>query len=262
MTIQLYQVDAFTDKIFSGNPAAVCPLVQWPKKRALLQEIAAENNLSETAFFVPKSPGRYELTWFTPTKEIDLCGHATLAAAHIICTELGFEGDSIVFETPSAGELTVTKPEGDLYSLNFPSRKPEKAVSPPGLLEALGGSPIAVLAARDYMVVYETDEDILDLEPNMSILKKMDKDVIVTAEGNTVDFVSRFFAPASGIEEDPATGSAHCTLIPFWAEKLEKKKMHALQISRRQGEFFCIDKGDRVEIMGQAVTYLKGEIFL
>jgi len=260
MQIPIYQVDAFTDRVFGGNPAAVCPLAKWPENRFILQEIAAENNLSETAFFVQQSDARFELTWFTPTKEIDLCGHATLASAHIICTELGFTGDTITFVTPEAGELIVTKEERALYALQFPSWKPQPVVSPPGLLEGLGGSPIEVLAARDYFVVYETDEDILDLQPDMSILRKMDKDVIVTAEGNTIDFVSRFFGPSSGIEEDPVTGSAHCSLIPYWSEKLGKKQMHAYQVSRRQGELFCVDQGDKVKIMGQAVTFLKGNI--
>lgn len=261
MTIPIYQADAFTNRLFGGNPAAVCPLTEWLPD-ATMQKIAAENNLAETAYFVKTEQG-YHLRWFTPELEIDLCGHATLATAHIIFTELSFTQDAIHFSTEKAGTLIVTK-NGDRYTLDFPSRPPYHAEMPEGLLEGLGNKkPSHVLRSRDYFLVYENEQDIVDMQPNHFALSKIDAiGIIVTAPGKDVDFVSRFFAPACGVPEDPVTGSAHCNLIPYWAEKLEKTQLHAYQLSARKGELWCELKGDRVLMSGQAVTYLKGEIYI
>lgn len=261
MTIPIYQADAFTDKLFGGNPAAICPLTKWLPDD-VMQQIAKENNLAETAFFVKTGNG-YLLRWFTPEYEIDLCGHATLASAHILFTELGYNSDTIHFETIKAGTLVVKK-DGDKYMMDFPSRPPIPIEIPNGLQEALGGKqPKAILRSRDYFVVYEKEEDIRELSPDFAALAKMDTvGIIVTAQGNEVDFVSRFFAPGAGIPEDPVTGSAHCNLIPYWAKKLGKDKLHAYQLSARKGELWCELKGDRVLMSGKAVTYLKGEIFV
>ncbi|MEO7214334.1 PhzF family phenazine biosynthesis protein [Mucilaginibacter sp.] len=261
MTIPIYQADAFTDELFGGNPAAVCPLTEWLPD-AVMQKIALENNLAETAFFVKNDTG-YLLRWFTPELEIDLCGHATLASAHIIFTELGYEGDTIYFDTVKAGTLVV-KRDGEKYSMDFPSRPPFAADAPEGLVAALGGKkPLKVFRSRDYMLVYETEEDILGMVPDHSALAKIDTlGVIVTAPGKGVDFVSRFFAPAAGVPEDPVTGSAHCNLIPYWAGRLGKNILHAYQVSARKGELWCELKGDRVLMAGKAVTYLKGEIYV
>ncbi len=261
MKLPIYQVDAFTDKLFSGNPAAICPLKDWLHE-PVMQKIAAENNLAETAFFAPEGSG-YKIRWFTPVHEIDLCGHATLASAHILFTELGYGEDSISFHTLKAGTLTVSR-EGDLYVLNFPSRIPEYNVAPPELISALGGKqPKEVLKSRDYFLVYETEEDVASIKPDFSALSKIDTmGTIVTAKGNNSDFVSRMFAPAAGINEDPVTGSAHCNLIPYWAQKLGKTKLHAYQISERGGELWCELQDDRVLMAGKAITYLKGEIFV
>ena len=261
MTIPIYQADAFTDKLFGGNPAAICPLDKWLPDE-IMQKIAVENNLAETAFFVKNKTG-YKLRWFTPEYEIDLCGHATLASAHILFTELGYDGDTINFETVKAGTLTV-KRDGDKYTMDFPSRPPIPIERPNGLAEALGEKqPLEILRSRDYFLVYKSEKDIQDISPDFFALSKMDTvGVIITAPGKDVDFVSRFFAPGAGIPEDPVTGSAHCNLIPYWAEKLGKTKLHAYQISPRKGELWCELKGDRVLMSGKAVTYLKGEIFV
>jgi len=261
MTVPIYQADAFTDKLFGGNPAAICPLDEWLPDETM-QKIAVENNLAETAFFVKNDTG-YKLRWFTPEYEIDLCGHATLASAHILFTELGHAGDTINFETIKAGTLTVKK-DGDKYTMDFPSR-PAIHIEPPiGLIEALGEKrPLEVLRSRDYFLVYESEKDITDISPDFYALSKMDTvGVIITSKGKNVDFVSRFFAPGAGIPEDPVTGSAHCNLIPYWAAKLGKNKLHAYQLSARKGELWCELKGDRVLMSGKAVTYLKGEIFV
>lgn len=261
MKLPIYQADAFTAQLFGGNPAAVVPLHTWLSAPEM-QKIAAENNLAETAFFIPQGDN-FELRWFTPTLEIDLCGHATLATAHIIFTELGYTKDVIHFHTLKAGTLTVTR-TGDLYTLDFPSRPVTGCDLPEGLLAALGGKrPIEVLSARDHMLVYETEADVLALQPDFSALAKIDlMGIIVTAKGDHSDFVSRFFIPAAGINEDPVTGSAHCNLIPYWAEKLGKDELHAFQVSARRGELWCTLKGDRVLMAGKAVTYLKGEIYI
>ncbi|WP_214070844.1 PhzF family phenazine biosynthesis protein [Mucilaginibacter sp. dw_454] len=261
MTIPIYQADAFTDQLFGGNPAAVCPLTEWLPDE-LMQKIAAENNLAETAFFVKNQTG-YLLRWFTPEYEIDLCGHATLASAHILFTELGFAGDVIHFETVKSGTLTVTRTK-DKYTLDFPSRPPIAIEEPNGLVEALGGiPPIGIYRSRDFFVVYDSEHEISEINPDFYALSKLDTvGVIVTARGKDVDFVSRFFAPGAGIPEDPVTGSAHCNLIPYWAKVLGKNKLHAYQISARKGELWCELQGERVLMSGKAVTYLKGEIYL
>lgn len=261
MTIPIYQADAFTDQLFGGNPAAICPLTEWLPDE-VMQKIAVENNLAETAFFVKTEKG-YKLRWFTPEYEIDLCGHATLASAHILFTELGYQGDVIHFETVKSGVLTVTR-DGDKYTLDFPSRPPIPIEAPNGLIEALGGiPPKAILRSRDFFVVYENELDIRELAPDFFALSKMDTvGIIVTAPGETVDFVSRFFAPGAGIPEDPVTGSAHCNLIPYWAKELGINQLHAYQISARKGELWCELQGDRVLMAGKAVTYLKGEIYI
>jgi PhzF family phenazine biosynthesis protein len=261
MTIPIYQADAFTDQLFGGNPAAICPLTDWLPDE-VMQKIAVENNLAETAFFV-KSQNGYKLRWFTPEYEIDLCGHATLASAHILFTELGHASDTIHFETVKSGTLTVTR-NGDKYTMDFPSRPPIAIEEPNGLVEALGGiTPKAILRSRDYFVVYDSELDIREMTPDFFALSKMDTvGIIVTAPGDTVDFVSRFFAPGAGIPEDPVTGSAHCNLIPYWAKVIGKNQLHAYQISARKGELWCELQEDRVLMSGTAVTYLKGEIFI
>lgn len=259
MTIPIYQADAFTNELFGGNPAAICPLEKWLPDE-LMQKIAVENNLAETAFFVKTDKG-YKLRWFTPEYEIDLCGHATLASAHILFTELGYDKDEIAFETVKAGTLTVKK-DGDKYTMDFPSRPPIPIEPPNGLINALSEKqPLAVLRSRDYFLVYESEADIRDISPDFYALSKMDTvGVIVTAPGDQSDFVSRFFAPGAGIPEDPVTGSAHCNLIPYWSKRLGKSKLHAFQLSERKGELWCEQKEGRVLMSGKAVTYLRGEI--
>ena len=259
MKLDIYQVDAFTNKVFGGNPAAVVPLDAWLADD-LMQSIALENNLSETAFFV-REGDHYELRWFTPTYEIDLCGHATLATAFVIFTILGSEDQVLRFETKS-GLLTVER-KGEKFVLDFPSRPATACEIPAGLIEAIGKQPKEILKSRDYLVIYENEAEVLAIEPNFAELLKIDAHaVIVTAKGENADFVSRFFAPEVGVFEDPVTGSAHCTLIPYWAEKLGKTEMFARQVSARGGELFCGLRGDRVKIGGDAKLYLKGEIFV
>ena len=259
--IPIYQADAFTSQLFGGNPAAVCPLTAWLPD-VLMQKIAAENNLAETAFFVKTETG-FLLRWFTPEFEIDLCGHATLATAHIIFTELGYQGDTIAFETLKAGVLIVSRKDNQ-YTLDFPSRPPQPAVAPADLIAGLGGiQPIEVLRGRDYLLVYNSEDVVANMQPNFNLLAKVDTlGVIITARGNSVDFVSRFFAPKAGIPEDPVTGSAHCNLIPYWADKLGKNTLHAWQISARKGELWCHLQGNRVLMSGHAVTYLRGQIYI
>jgi len=258
--IPIFQVDAFTDQLFGGNPAAVCPLKKW-LPAPLMQKIAAENNLAETAFFIPQG-NDFELRWFTPETEVDLCGHATLATAHILFTRLNFTGDTVHFHTLKAGTLSVSR-EGDLYTLDFPSRAPQSCEAPEHLIEALGGkNPVEILRSRDYFIVYETEADILALEPNFAAWGRIESlGFVVTALGDHSDFVSRFFAPSAGINEDPVTGSSHCNLIPYWANRLGKLKLHAYQVSERRGELWCEYKGDRVMISGKAVTYLQGQLY-
>jgi PhzF family phenazine biosynthesis protein len=257
MRIPIYQIDAFTGKLFSGNPAAVCPLESWLDDETM-QAIGAENNLSETAFFVPKED-RYELRWFTPKVEVNLCGHATLATSFVLFSELGYNESEVRFETRS-GTLVVRK-EFDLLYLDFPARIPKAVDSPPELVAALGKEPVEVLKSVDYLCVYESEDDVLDVSPDFSVLNRLDSGrAIITAPGMRSDFVSRFFAPGAGINEDPVTGAAHCTLVPYWSRRLSKPVLHALQVSARGGEIFCEDKGERVSLAGRAVRYMKGEI--
>jgi predicted PhzF superfamily epimerase YddE/YHI9 len=259
MRIPIYQLDAFTDRPFAGNPAAVCPLETWLPE-ATMQAIAAENNLSETAFFVREGE-RYGLRWFTPASEIDLCGHATLATAHVVFRFLAPGTRRVVFRTEKAGVLEVTS-EGELLALDFPSRPPDPCEAPPALGRGLGRAPEAVLAARDYLAVYGSAREVEALEPDFKLLAQLDRfAVIVTAPGeNGVDFVSRFFAPAMGVDEDPVTGSSHCTLIPYWAERLGKRRLEARQVSRRGGVLFCEHRGERVTIAGKVALYMTGNI--
>ncbi len=258
MKFPIFQVDAFTDSIFGGNPAAVVPLASWLGDETM-QRIAMENNLSETAFYVEEHEA-FGLRWFTPEVEVDLCGHATLATAHTLFNELGFTGNELKFDTRS-GRLTVRR-EGDWYVMNFPGDEMPKVEAPPILFQALGipRTP-EVYKTDDYMVVMESEEQIKALSPDFKFLKEVDaRGVIVTAPGNNVDFVSRFFAPQSGIDEDPVTGSAHTKMTPYWAKRLGKNELFALQISKRVGTLELNYLGDRVEIKGKAVTFLRGEI--
>ncbi|MEM7648314.1 MAG: PhzF family phenazine biosynthesis protein [Cyanobacteria bacterium P01_A01_bin.70] len=259
MQLPIFQVDAFTNKMFGGNPAAVCPLETW-LPAPVMQQIAAENALAETAFFVPRGEA-YEIRWFTPEIEMDLCGHATLAAAHVLARNLNCDRPSIEFHSPS-GLLTVTISE-TLLTLDFPSRKPEPAVAPAEILAAIAQAPIAVLKARDYLLVFEDEETIRAINPNRRQMDQINLDpggVIVTAPGAEADFVSRFFTPQASIFEDPVTGSAHCSLIPYWSKKLGQDSMRAVQLSPREGQLFCTNAGNRVLIGGQAITYMTGEI--
>ncbi|RMG65245.1 MAG: PhzF family phenazine biosynthesis protein [Bacteroidetes bacterium] len=259
MPIPLYQVDAFTRQVFHGNPAAVCPLDEWlPDDR--LQVIAAENNLAETAFLVPEGAG-YRLRWFTPVLEIDLCGHATLAAAHVLYTELGYDAQRIRFFTRS-GELPVVR-DGDRYRMDFPARPPEPCPAPPLLIQALGRQPLWTGRSRDYLALLEDETTVRDLQPDLAAVARLEAiGLIVTAPGNKVDFVSRFFAPQAGVPEDPVTGSAHSTLVPFWAERLQKNSLHARQISARGGELWTEALGERVFLSGEAVTVIRGTLFI
>ncbi len=259
MELPIYQVDAFASVSFRGNPAAVCPLEEWLPDQTL-QNIAAENNLAETAYYVRRGE-RYDLRWFTPTLEVDLCGHATLASASVILeVRQEIAGPRVVFDSRS-GELVVER-EGNRYALDFPSRPPAPCPNPHPLLEAgLRAKPSQVLAAQDYLCVFETEEQVRDLKPDMQALAGIDLfATIATAPGRDCDFVSRFFAPAKGVPEDPVTGRAHTTLIPYWSKRLGKPKLFARQISRRGGELWCQDRGDRVQIAGGAVQYLEGRI--
>jgi predicted PhzF superfamily epimerase YddE/YHI9 len=257
MKIRQYQVDAFTSRLFGGNPAAVCPLDQWLEDQTL-QAIAAENNLPETAFFVG-GKGGYDLRWFTPTVEVPLCGHATLASAFVIFRHLDPSLQAVSFRSKS-GELRVTR-SGDLLTLDFPSWTPARCEAPEALVSGLGRPPREVWATEDYLAVYDTEDEVRALAPAMDALARLDRfAVIASAPGRGCDFVSRFFAPRQGIPEDPVTGRAHCTLVPFWARRLGKPRLHALQVSRRGGELFCEDRGDRVAIGGRAVQFLEGTI--
>lgn len=260
MRLPLYQVDAFTDTLFAGNPAAVVPLESWLPD-AVMQSIAAENNLAETAFVLRDGDGWF-IRWFTPTVEMDLCGHATLATAYVINRFLTPGVPEIIFATKVAGPLRVLC-DSDLYTLDFPSRPTTDVPEPvhPGLIDALGGAaPEAVLTARDYLVVYKDAAAVRALIPDFAALERVNRMVIVTAPGEDVDFVSRFFAPSEGIPEDPVTGAAHCTLIPYWAARLGRTVLEARQVSARGGRLHCRLLGDRVHIAGRAVLYLEGTI--
>jgi PhzF family phenazine biosynthesis protein len=257
MELPLYHLDAFTSRRFGGNPAGVVILTDWLPD-AVLQSIAAENNLAETAFLVPGGK-EFALRWFSPTMEIDLCGHATLASASVLFSTRQARGEEIVFRY-KAGTLTVTR-QGDLLAMDFPSRPPEPARADPALAAALGKAPQEVFRSRDLMAVYETREEVASLRPDFAAIERLNTfAVVATAPGGDCDFVSRFFAPKAGVPEDPATGSSHCSLIPFWSGRLGKKSLRALQISPRVGEFLCEDRGTRVTIAGRVVEYLRGTI--
>lgn len=257
MEIPIYQVDAFTSRQFGGNPAAVCPLESWLPDPTL-QAIAAENNLAETAFFVPVGE-RFHLRWFTPTIEVDLCGHATLAAAYVILEYLRYGNPTIQFDSRS-GPLAVAR-DGRLLTLDFPALALARCSPGVDIVEGLGVNPLECYRSMDYMVVLATEDDVRGLKPHFATLAQLDRrGVIVTARGREVDFVSRFFAPGSGIDEDPVTGSAHCALTPYSSRRLGKKCMHALQVSARGGELWVEDRGDRVTIAGHVAPYLKGTI--
>ena len=260
MYLPIYQVDAFTGRLFSGNPAAVI-LPESALSVEIMQAIAAENNLSETAFVMPEGD-HHRIRWFTPAVEVDLCGHATLAAAHVLFSHLGYRAESISFTSPS-GMLHVRKQE-DLLFLNFPADTLHPVEPAPELIDGLGTRPVKVHKGRDdYLALLESEDKVRSLAPDMSVLEKTpSRGVIITAPGRDVDFVSRFFAPQLGVPEDPVTGSSHTSLIPYWAARLGKQELHALQVSKRGGEIFCKDLGERVEIGGRAVTYLVGKVWV
>lgn len=259
MKIKMFQVDAFTDKLFGGNPAAVCILDAWlPEDQ--LQAIAAENNLAETAFITTNEDG-FNIRWFTPVVEVDLCGHATLAAAHVLFHHLGFDGEEIAFHSHRSGTLLVRN-TGNMLTLNFPVDVFNKTDAPAALIQGLGIEPMETYKGKtDYMAVLPSEADVLALRPDFALLSTIDaRGIIVTAMGDTTDFVSRFFAPQSGINEDPVTGSAHTTLTPYWAKELLKDELSAIQLSERRGYLWCRNLGSRVHISGKAVTYMVGEI--
>ncbi len=257
MKIPYFEVDAFSSKRFGGNPAGVCLLEQWLPD-AVMQDIAAENNFSETAFVVPRGPD-FDLRWFTPALEIDLAGHPTLASAFVLFSEGMSSGDCIRFHSRS-GELAVTR-SGEVLEMDFPSRPAVPCAVPEASVRGLGKKPDVVFKARDYLAVFSTETDVRSLQLDFEVLRTLDVlGIIATAPGNGCDFVSRFFAPAAGINEDPVTGSSHCTLIPYWSQRLGKTKLFARQLSKRSGELFCEQTGDRVRIGGKAVLYLRGQI--
>lgn len=261
MKIPIYQVDAFTSELFSGNPAAVCILDEWPDD-ARLQAIAAENNLSETAFLL-KWGEDIKIRWFTPVTEVSLCGHATLASAFVIFNCLKWTEKVARFQSLRSGVLPVTRND-DLLEMDFPARPPSRQSVPRRLADALNHSPVEVLGtAEDLLVLLEDERAVRELKPDFRLLMEVkQRGIIVSAPGEQCDFVSRFFAPHVGIPEDPVTGSAHCVLIPYWAKRLGKKRLHARQVSERGGELFCEDRGDRVTIAGSAVLYLEGVIII
>ncbi len=259
MKLPVYKADAFTNKLFGGNPAAVCPLEEWLPDE-LMQQLAAENNLSETVFFV-KEGDHYRIRWFTPGTEVKLCGHATLATAHIFYTELGYANDVILFNSLS-GMLKVTLKEAGKYTLDFPASPPEAIDEiPAGIFDGLGIAACPVFKTSfDYLVVMPSQKEVEALSPDFKILATVKaRGVIATAKGDEADFVSRCFYPQSGIDEDPVTGSAHTIMVPYWAEQLNKTKMNAIQLSKRQGYLEVELNGDRVLMSGNVVTYLKGE---
>lgn len=259
MQVPYYIIHAFTDKLFGGNPACVIALQEWLPDQLLLR-IAKENGLPETAFFLPQGDG-FALRWFTPEIEMDLCGHATLATAHVLKAIMQYPADKIMFSSNS-GPLEVSEADG-LYTLNFPSRKPVPAELPAIITQSLDRLPLSVLKARDYLLIYESEQDVRDIRINREIIDQINIDpggVIITAPGRQSDFVSRFFTPQASHFEDPVTGSAHCSLIPYWAEQLGKKEMKAFQLSERIGTLYCVDAGDRVLISGHATTYVAGTL--
>ena len=259
MTIPYYEVLAFTQRQFAGNPAGVCLLEGEWLPDALMQSIGAENNLAETAFIIDRGDC-LDIRWMSPTVEIELCGHATLASAHVLFNHLNRKGDAIRFQSRDCGELRVDRKDGQLV-LDFPSEPATKCEAPKELSDGLRAQPREIFRGRDYLAVFEKEEDVAAIQPNLKLLERLGmRGVIVTAPGKDCDFVSRFFAPAAGIPEDPVTGSAHCALIPYWSKRLGKRELYARQISKRGGELFCEDRGARVGIGGNAVTYIEGKI--
>ncbi len=258
MKIPYFHIDAFTTEVGHGNPAGVCILDLWIDDK-IMQCIATENNLSETAFLVKKGSS-YEIRWFTPTSEINLCGHATLASGYVIFNFYKPNTETISFKSHLSGELSV-KQRDRLFVLDFPSIPARPCKTPKSIMNVFGMEPVETLKADDYLVVYENENQISSINPNFDVLKQLDaRGVIVTAKGAKSDFVSRFFCPKYGINEDPVTGSSHCTLIPYWTEKLKKNKLLGLQLSQRGGELFCENLKNRVSIGGNAVCYMQGEI--
>lgn len=258
--IKIYQVDAFADELFKGNPAAVIVLDAWLNKD-LMQNIAAENNLAETAFVVPKGQD-FEIRWFSPPVEVDLCGHATLASAFVLFELLNYQGNEIIFHSMKSGSLKVKK-EGDLLVLDFPADKISPEGDVPEITKGIGLKPQEVYKGRfDYLAILSSEEEVRNVDPDFaSIAKLKSRGLIISAPGKEVDFVSRFFAPQTGIDEDSVTGSAHTSLIPYWSKRLEKKELNARQISKRSGSLSCVYEGERVKIGGRAKLYMSGEIY-
>jgi PhzF family phenazine biosynthesis protein len=257
MELTLYQIDAFSSRVFEGNPAAVCSLDEWLPDETM-QSIAQENNLSETAFFVPKDDG-FHIRWFTPASEVDLCGHATLGSAYVLFNILGYKNEAIRFDSKS-GLLIVTKKD-EWLTLNFPKQPPVPCETPNVIIEAFNREPIECAKSEDIIAVFEDEVDIASANPNFEQLKKLDaRGVIITAKSKRYDFVARFFAPRYGIPEDPVTGSAYTQLAPYWSAKLGKNKFKAKQISSRGGKVYCEIVGDRVLISGKAIKYMEGKI--
>lgn len=261
MIIPLFQIDAFAERLFEGNPAAVCVLEQGWLPECIMQRIAAENNLSETAFLAPGRPGRWQIRWFTPKAEVELCGHATLASAHVVFNYLARGSKLALFDSPS-GELAALLRTDSMIELDFPARIPLPLAPPAGLASALGLAPSETLSWRDWLLaVYPSEHEIRRLKPDMAALSKLDFTFFsVTAYGSEFDFVSRFFAPKAGVDEDPVTGAAHCLLAPFWAARLEKDSLEALQLSQRGGRLSCELRADRVAIAGRTVKFAEGFI--
>ncbi len=257
MDLTLYQIDAFANKPFEGNPAAICPLDKWLPDE-LMQSIATENNLSETAYFVQTANG-YHIRWFTPTQEVELCGHATLASAYVIFNILGCNKNEISFDSKS-GLLTV-KQSNDWIEMDFPSQRPSKCSTPEQIIKAFEETPVECLQSEDYIVVFENESSVINANPNLSLLSELDlRGVAITSKSNNYDFITWFFAPKYGINEDPVTGSAFTQLIPYWSSVLNKQSMNAKQVSMRGGEVGCVYSGNRVQISGKAVKYLVGAI--
>jgi PhzF family phenazine biosynthesis protein len=259
-SIPIYQIDAFTDRVFGGNPAAVCPLEAWLSED-VMQAIAAENNLAETAFYVPRGDD-FDIRWFTPVTEIALAGHPTLATAYLLFTKLDLSRDAVRFHTKAGDTLDVTR-DGDLIVMDFPTLAAAPRNDLGDVAAALRATPLEILAAADGLAVFATEAEVRELVPDMAEVAVLDcRGLIATAPGDACDFVSRFFAPQMGIPEDPVTGSAHCSLVPYWAERLGTAKLHARQISPRGGEIFCKYRGERVQIAGRAAHYMEGMISL
>ena len=262
MKQKIYQVDAFAQQLFSGNPAAVCPLEKWLADE-LMQKIAQENNLAETAFYVREQDSSFQIRWFTPAVEVDLCGHATLATAYVLFNHEGVNQDMVHLHSPRSGKLTVAK-DGDNLTMNFPSDVFEEVKLTEELTAGFNIMPrVAYKGKTDYMLLFDNEKEIKEIIPDFNLISKVEaRGIIVTAKGDDADFVSRFFAPQVDVNEDPVTGSAHTTLVPFWSERLNKKELSAIQLSPRKGYLSCKYLGERVEISGQCKLYLTGEIYI